>query len=232
MRLPLVSIVIPARNQEKFIGRCIRSALNQDFAKDDLEVIVVDDGSTDRTAYALQVFGDSIQVLRNDEHLGLPAALNRGIRAARGRFVVRVDADDFVHEQYVNLLYWHLMLNQALHAVACDYILVDELGVYVSSGNCDQEPIGCGIMFRIEQLIDLGLYDESLLFREDQDLRIRFVKKFSIYRIPLPLYRYCRHDTNMTNDHGSMAHYQERLRDKIEETAARESAPVVDTAHD
>jgi glycosyltransferase involved in cell wall biosynthesis len=232
MRLPIVSIVIPARNQEKFIGRCIRSALNQDFAKDDLEVIVVDDGSTDRTAYALQMFGDSIQVLRNDEHLGLPAALNRGIRAARGRFVVRVDADDFVHEQYVNLLYWHLMLNQALHAVACDYILVDELGVYISSGNCDKEPIGCGIMFRIEQLIDLGLYDESLLFREDQDMRIRFVKKFSIYRIPLPLYRYCRHGGNMTNDHGSMAHYEGRLQDKVEEMAAREGAPRADTTND
>jgi glycosyltransferase involved in cell wall biosynthesis len=232
MKLPIVSIVIPARNQERFIGRCIRSALNQDFAKDDFEVIVVDDGSTDRTAYALQVFGDSIQVLRNDENIGLPAALNRGIRAARGRFVVRVDADDFVHEQYVNLLYWHLMLNQGLHAVACDYIRVDELGVYVSSGNCETEPIGCGIMFRIEQLIALGLYDESFLLSEDQDLRIRFVKNFSIYRIPLPLYRYCKHDQNMTNDRGRVARYEGRLRDKVEKEEAREREPVGKATND
>ncbi|MGH9410437.1 MAG: glycosyltransferase [Vicinamibacterales bacterium] len=215
MSLPMVSIVIPALNQEKFIGRSIRSALNQQFNRDQFEVIVVDDGSTDRTTYALQVFGDSVQVIRNEKNLGLPAALNRGIRAARGRFIVRLDADDFVHEQYVNILFWHLMLNQALHAVACDYILVDEQGVYITHKNCDEDPIGCGIMFRIEHLIDLGLYDESFRLHEDQDLRIRFKERFSIYRVPLPLYRYCRHDGNMTNDRQSMAHYDRRLRKKI-----------------
>jgi glycosyltransferase involved in cell wall biosynthesis len=215
MSLPVVSIVIPALNQEKFIGRCIRSALNQNFRREDLEIIVVDDGSTDRTTYALQLFGESIHVLRNEKNMGLPAALNRGIRAARGRFVVRLDADDFVHEQYVNLLYWHLMLNQTIPAVACDYILVDERGVYITHKNCETEPIGCGIMFRIEHLIDLGLYDESFRLHEDQDLRIRFLKQFSIYRIPLPLYRYCRHDANMTNDSESMAHYNERLKEKL-----------------
>ena len=215
MGLPIVSIVIPALNQEKFIGRSIRSALNQSFSRDDYEVIVVDDGSTDRTTYALQVFGDSVQVIRNEENLGLPAALNRGIRAARGRFVVRLDADDFVHEQYINILFWHLMMNQTLHAVACDYILVDENGVYLSAKNCDEEPIGCGVMFRIEHLIELGLYDETLRLHEDQDLRLRFLERFSIYRVPLPLYRYCRHETNMTNDGRAMAHYDRRLRQKI-----------------
>lgn len=215
MNLPSVSIVIPALNQEKFIGRSIRSALSQTFPKEDYEVIVVDDGSTDRTTYALQVFGDSIQVLRNEENLGLPAALNRGIRAARGRFLVRLDADDFVHPQYINMLYWHLMLNQTLHAVACDYILVDEQGVYLNHKHCEQEPIGCGIMFRIEHLIELGLYDEGMRVHEDQDLRIRFLKQFSIYRVPLPLYRYCRHAGNMTNDQVSVAKYRRRLSDKL-----------------
>lgn len=223
MSLPLVSIIVPALNQEKFIGRCIRSALNQQFGKDDFEVIVVDDGSTDRTTYALQVFGESIQVLRNEQNLGLPAALNLGVRAARGRFVVRLDADDFVHEQYINIMYWHLMMNQYLNAVACDYLLVDEKGVHIGLRNCEEDPIGCGIMFRIEHLIDLGLYDESMKLHEDQDLRIRFLKKFSIYRIPLPLYRYCRHDNNMTNDEGSMAEYERRLQEKVARSAAPEA---------
>jgi glycosyltransferase involved in cell wall biosynthesis len=220
MSMPIVSIIVPARNQEKFIGRSIRSALNQQFGKGDFEVIVVDDGSTDRTTYALQVFGESIKVLRNEKCGGLPAALNLGVRAAQGRFIVRLDADDFVHEQYINVLYWHLMLNQNLHAVACDYVLVDENGIYMSVKNCEEEPIGCGIMFRIEHLIDLGLYDESMLAHEDQDLRIRFQQKFSIYRVPLPLYRYCRHENNMTNDKESMAMYKRRLGDKIAKSAA------------
>jgi len=219
MGLPIVSIVIPALNQEKFIGRSIRSALNQQFNRDDFEVIVVDDGSTDRTTYALQVFGDSVQVIRNEENMGLPAALNRGIRAAQGRFIVRLDADDFVHEQYINILFWHLMLNQTIHAVACDYILVDEQGVYITHKSCEDEPIGCGVMFRIEHLIELGLYDESLRLHEDQDLRMRFLEKFSIHRVPLPLYRYCRHETNMTNDGRAVAHYHRRLRQKARKRA-------------
>jgi glycosyltransferase involved in cell wall biosynthesis len=220
MSLPSVSIIVPALNQEKFIGRCIRSALNQQFGKGDFEVIVVDDGSTDRTTYALEVFGESIKVLRNEKSGGLPAALNCGVRAAQGRFIVRLDADDFVHEQYINILYWHLLLNQNLHAVACDYLLVDENGLYLSVKNCEEEPIGCGIMFRIEHLIDLGLYDESMLAQEDQDLRIRFLQKFSIQRVPLPLYRYCRHENNMTNDKKSMAMYESRLEAKVARSAA------------
>jgi len=79
-------------------------------------------------------------------------------------------------------------------------------------------------MFRIEHLIDLGLYDESMRLHEDQDLRIRFLKKYSIYRIPLPLYRYCRHENNMTNDQSSVEEYERRLQAKIAESAALEEA--------
>src|SRR5207247_4110126 len=107
---------------------------------------------------------------------------------------------------------------------------VDENGVYVGLKNCDEEPIGCGIMFRIEHLIELGLYDESLRLHEDQDLRIRFLKRFSIYRVPLPLYRYRRHDDNMTNDHESVAHYRERLREKLEQRGDLE-APQIDSSN-
>ena len=150
--------------------------------------------------------------VRNEENLGLPAGAQLRIRSAR-QVQVRLDADDFVHE-HINLLYWHLMLNQTIPAVACDYILVDEKGVYIAHKNCELEPIGCGIMFRLDHLIELGLYDESFRLNEDQDLRIRFLKSFSIYRVPLPLYRYCRHEGNMTNDHYSLAMYDQRLQDK------------------
>jgi hypothetical protein len=69
-------------------------------------------------------------------------------------------------------------------------------------------------MFRTDHLIDVGLYDDEFLMHEDRDLRTRFLKKYSIYRIELPLYRYRRHDANMTNNRDVWHEYDKRLKDK------------------
>ena len=80
--------------------------------------------------------------------------------------------------------------------------------------NCMEKPIACGIMFRIEHLIDIGLYDEDFFCREEEDLRERFLKKFSIERVRLPLYRYRRHENNMTNNTEMMDLYKDKFRKK------------------
>ena len=80
MKTPIVSIIIPVFNQEKWIGRCLRSLLNQTMERSNYEIIVVDDGSTDRTAFALDLFLDEIKLIKNDNNRGLPAALNIGIK--------------------------------------------------------------------------------------------------------------------------------------------------------
>jgi hypothetical protein len=72
-------------------------------------------------------------------------------------------------------------------------------------------------MFRIEQLIEIGLYDEDFLCREDEDLRLRFLKKYQIDRVKLPLYRYRQHENNMTNNAEQMHYYQCMLNQKHEE---------------
>jgi glycosyltransferase involved in cell wall biosynthesis len=209
--LPTVSLVVAVRNQEKYIGRCIRSILNQTYPRGDYEVIVVNDASTDQTKFALELFENEIKLINNETRKGLPGSLNVGIRSARGRFVVRIDGDDYVHAEYVNILSMHLALNPWMDAVACDYNLVTNNDEVIDRMNCEEKPIGCGIMFRIDQLIDLGLYDEQFLLHEDKDLRIRFLEKHAIHRVALPLYRYRRHDENMTNDHGAMNGYMDQL---------------------
>ncbi len=217
--LPTISIIIPAFNQEKYIGRCLRSALNQTRPLDEYEVIVINDASTDRTPYALELFENEILLVNNTERLGLPGSLNRGIRKARGRFVVRLDADDYVHHEYLNILALHLEMNSFLDAVACDYQLVDDHENILEQVNCLERPIGCGIMFRMEQIIDIGLYDENFLAREEEDMRLRFERKYEIERIALPLYRYRRHENNMTNDADHMDRYAGALKDKHENGA-------------
>jgi glycosyltransferase involved in cell wall biosynthesis len=210
-QLPTVSIVVAVRNQEKYIGRCIRSIINQTYPRSDYEVIVVNDASTDQTRFALELFDGDIRLINNPERKGLPGSLNTGIRAAKGRFVVRIDGDDYVHKEYINVLSMHLALNAWMDAVACDYNLVTDNDEVLEHINCEDNPIGCGIMFRIDQLVELGLYDEQFLLHEDKDLRIRFLEKHQIHRVALPLYRYRRHEDNMTNDHESMSGYLDQL---------------------
>lgn len=209
-----VSVIVAAHNEERFIGRCLRSLLAQRFPRDRFEIIVIDDGSRDRTAEITESFGDSVRLLTNDSNLGLPTSLNRAIRSVRSPFIVRVDADDYVNASFVDVLYMFLAENPDLDAVACDYLLVDDREEVLGRRNCMDEPIACGIMFRTDQMLDIGLYDETFLLHEDRDLRVRFLEKHTIHRIPLPLYRYRRHADNITNDTAAMEHHYQRLIDK------------------
>jgi|TARA_Y100000031_G_scaffold117427_1_gene130315 glycosyltransferase involved in cell wall biosynthesis len=214
MKSVQVSVIIPIHNQEKYVGRCLRSLLKQTIPEGDYEIIVINDGSTDNSVEALKPFMGDIRYIENEKKLGLPSSLNIGIKKARGQFIVRVDADDFVHWDYLNILSMHLQLNHDIDAIACDYLLVNDHQDILSQVNCLEIPIGCGIMFRLEQLIDIGLYDEDFLVREDEDLRIRFQKKYNISRVHLPLYRYRKHEKNITSDDSEMHKYQQKLKKK------------------
>ena len=210
----LVSVIVAAHNEERYLGRCLRSLLAQRFERNRYDVIVIDDASTDRTSAVLATFGDSITVLRNETNLGLPASLNRAITSTHSKFIVRVDADDYVNSAFLDVMYMFLADNPQFDAAACDYLLVDDREEVISRRDAIKEPIACGIMFRTEQLIDIGLYDESFLRHEDRDLRLRFLDRYTIHHVPLPMYRYRRHDDNITNDTAEMAHHERRLHDK------------------
>jgi len=215
----LISVIVAAHNEERYIGRCLRSLLAQTFPRTKFDIIVVDDGSTDRTAAVLQTFGNDVRVLRNDENIGLPASLNRAISSTHSKFVVRVDADDFVNASFLEILHLFLTENPRMDAVACDYLLVDDREEVLARCDAMKEPIACGIMFRTEQLIDIGLYDETFLRHEDRDLRLRFLDRYLIHQVALPLYRYRRHDENITNDTAEMRRHEQRLREKHGESA-------------
>lgn len=210
---PKISVIVPVYNHERFIGRCLRSLLHQTLPHTDYEIIVVDDGSTDLTSYALQLFCDNssvsiIKLIRNKKNIGLSASLNKALYFSNAPYVVRVDSDDFVNINFLNFLHYFLKVNEYADAVACDYQLVDDKEKVLKRCNCNEEPIACGIMFRKEQLFDIGLYNESLRIHEERELRERFKDKYKILRLEVPLYRYRRHDKNITKD-SELAQYKE-----------------------
>lgn len=215
--LPEISVIVACHNEEHYVGRCLRSILSQTVARSKYEVIVVNDASTDRTQYALELFGSEIKVIHLKEKKGLPFALNQGILMAKGQFVIRLDADDYVSSSYLFVHHLFLSLNSYMDAVACDYYLVDDHENVIDRVNCLEAPLGCGIMFRMEHLVDIGLYDPEFLIHEEKEHRIRFEKKYKIHRIELPLYRYRQHNENMTKDHRAASHYMKKLNKKHNE---------------
>ena len=215
MREPMVSVIVATFNQERFIGRCLRSLLNQTMSHHNYEIIVINDGSDDRTQYALELFSDPfdsiIKVITNETNQGLPAAINQGIRASKSPYVVRVDSDDFVNINFLNMLHFYLEVNTYADAVACDYLLLDDEERVTGRGSSADDPIACGIMFHKKYLFNVGLYDESFHCQEEREMRIRFEKKYNIHHLELPLYRYRRHNNNLTNNNEKMEYFDQKL---------------------
>ena len=92
---PLISVIMPVYNGEKYLNKAVESILGQTFT--DFELIVVDDGSTDGSAAILESFCQNdtrVIVQKHSQNKGIPAALNAGLALARGRYIARMDADD------------------------------------------------------------------------------------------------------------------------------------------
>ena len=100
-----VSVIIPIYNQEKYLNRCIDSLVNQNF--DDYEIILVNDGSTDKTPLICDEYSQKYDFIKtiHKPNSGVSATRNVGIDAAQGEYVMFVDSDDFVTEDYISTMY-------------------------------------------------------------------------------------------------------------------------------
>ena len=196
-----ISVIIPVFNTQKYIGRCLRSLKNQSISKNSYEIIVIDDCSSDFSLNEVKKQKNSnIKIIKNKKNLGLPASLNIGLKACKGSFAVRVDSDDWVQEDFLNIMSTFLYLNKNIDAVSCDYTITDFRENAIEDVNSEKKPIACGIMFRMQHLLDIGLYDEKFKYAEEEALRKKFMKKYKITRIPLSLYRYRQHENNRSKN--------------------------------
>lgn len=195
-----ISVVVTSFNYGKYLGRCLRSLINQSIDDSRYEIIVVDDYSDDDSREIIKTFSTSIKSIFLEHNSGLAVASNMGIRAARGRYIVRVDADDYVHLDFLRtLLLGFDFFSHDYEAVSLDYLNVTESGEFLSYGDALNDPIACAIAFKLDALEQIGLYDSRLRLNEEVDLRNRFTEEgFKIRQINLPLYRYVNHDQSLT----------------------------------
>ena len=207
-RAPLVTVVIPLYNGERFIAETIRSVLAQTMR--DLEVVVVDDGSTDRGAEIVRSFGEPVRYLFQ-ENAGVAAARNAGIAAARGEYIAFLDADDVWVPEKLERQLAELRRDPRLGAVGCGLAVVDENLRLIREqipSTAEYEHLvlmrddagltsGSRILVRADLLRELGGFDTKMSTSADWDLALRVLARapVSVVREPLVLYR--QHGGNM-----------------------------------
>ncbi len=210
-----VSIIIAVYNNQKYICRAIDSCLAQTMHYP-YEIIIVDDGSTDNTSAVVKsTFGNAVRLIQLKENTGLANACNVGIHNAKGVNVVRVDSDDYIHKDMIHVEFVFMMMKRYKYrAISCDYYIVDDVGNITEKVSAKEVPIACGIMFNKNALIDIGVYDKNFRFNEDKDLMYRFLTKYKVYNLDIPLYKYRKHSSNITGDVDFVAHYNKLLGEK------------------
>lgn len=200
MKLVDVSVVVTNYNYSRLIRRCIRSLLNQDLDRHRYEIIVVDDRSTDDSLQALKTFtrAGEITLIVNRKNLGVGASACIGVNHSRGKYVVRVDADDYVQPPFLYMLYTALKLNPSSVGVSCDYFLTSNEERILSVESFQQAGLACGLMLRTSYLEIVGSYHPKKRVFEDEDLFQR-IDGTKLCHLPVPLYNYVKHGRSLTD---------------------------------
>jgi CMP-N-acetylneuraminic acid synthetase len=235
--IPKVSVILTTYNYGKYLDQAIRSVLNQTY--EDFELVVVDDGSTDYTVDVLRVYADhqKVRVVRL-EGVGLAAAANAGVAASKGEYLIRLDADDYFDENILLVEAHFLDSHPQVHMVFPDYFRVDAQGgilehvrlpkVHDEVTLLDRSPLAAGAMFRRWCHEALGGYDESLRYQEDYDFWVRFIDRFNVYNVNLPLLYYRQHDLNMSRNFEGRMEARRRVKEKfMEAKGGRDSKRVL-----
>lgn len=213
-----VTVVIPAYNYARFLSEAIMSATSQTYLP--LEIIVIDDGSTDDTPRILSANTDSKLRCIHKKNAGLSAARNTGIREACYPFIAFLDADDrWVHGflKSTMALFHRLPHNYAMVACASQRMSVD--GILVQQPRSLKPPpttltarhfillnrvFPSAIVARKSVFIACGYFDESLKSSEDRDMWIRITAKHYAYYLDEVLVHIRRHGDNMSRNSSRM----------------------------
>jgi len=207
----MISIIIPTYNYARYIERAISSALCQTY--ENIEIIIIDDGSTDNTKMVVDRFNDQRVRYYYQNNKGACAARNHGIRKAKGDYILFEDADDFIEpkhlEEYMKVAIKNPGCNvygsaEKVRLVGGDFIVLSEkgkcpgndllehwLGHWAIHPNC--------ILWPRENIEKVGGWDETLHANQDGDIAIRALLegiKF-VYANNAPKGKYLRHEEEL-----------------------------------
>ena len=213
-KIPLVSVVIPMRNEEKNAARCLVSLKNQDFTN--MEIIVVDDGSIDNTSKISLQYADKVITT---ERKGISFAKNTGIRNAKGDYVVFTDADCVPEKDWLVELLKGFCEERIvsvggpnLNTLTCNILSesIDRIFYFLSKlgfryGVCSgssrfvEHNPGCNVIYKKSIFQKVGLFNENLVTSEDEEMDCRIIKNgYKIYYMSGAKVRHFRRDSSVS----------------------------------
>lgn len=194
----MVSVIVPCRNEQKFIAVCLDSIIANDYPKEKLEILVVDGMSTDKTGEIIKNYGEKYSILRilDNPKVIVPAAMNKGIENARGEIIIKMDAHSIYEKDYISKCVSHLMESGADNvggvlkpipsgetlfaraiAISLSHVFTAG-GSYFRTGTDEPkevDTVAFGCYFK--KLFDkIGLFDEKMAKIEDLELNRRIKK--------------------------------------------------------
>ena len=206
---PLVTVYITNFNYGKYIEQSIDSVLEQDLQS--FELIVIDDGSTDESHSIIERYRNHSKVkIVLQKNRGLNATNNVALELARGKYIVRLDADDYLHQSALLLMSNKLEREHNIAMVFPDYYMVDRAGRPISHEHrhnfatevtlLDQPAHGACSMVRTQALRDVDGYSEEFKCQDGYELWIKLTREHKVDNINLPLFYYRQHGNNLTGD--------------------------------
>ncbi|MBI1286915.1 MAG: glycosyltransferase [Flavobacteriales bacterium] len=213
MNQPLVTVLIPMYNAEDFVEQSVRSILEQTYTN--FELLIIDDGSTDRSVPVVESFSDQrIKLVRNEKNLKLIATLNKGLSLAKGKYIVRLDADDIAIKERIETQVsfmeehpevglcgtWYEAFGDVSSVVR--YPTDHQSLKYMSLYQCPI--IHPSTIFRTSVIKEHGLkYDLDYPHAEDYKLWGQFAMVSQLANVPEVLLRYRLHDSNISKQQAS-----------------------------
>ncbi len=205
--VPLISIVLPVWNGERYLGEALDSIIHQSYGN--FELIVVNDCSTDASLSIARSFAarDSrISVVSNELNLKLPASLNKGFSLARGAYFTWTSDDNRLERDFLKTLLHELLTSDA-DLVYSDFNSIDDNGkilnispVGEAEGLVSQNTIGASFLYKRTVHETIGGYDVGKFLYEDYDFWVRaYLAGFRFKRLDCVVYNYRRHEGALTS---------------------------------
>lgn len=194
-----ISVLIAAYNQAQYVGEALESVLAQDIDQGFVEVIVINDGSTDGTRSVLDRYSDRVSIV-DQENQGLVATCNRGLSLATGHYIARLDADDYAAPTWLRRTLETLDACPGGVCVYPDYVEVidrQERRISLAAGNL-YDLIACGTLLSADAIRRAGGFRP--MYWEEYDLYLRLRQIGTFVHLPEPLYYYRKHSASMTAD--------------------------------
>lgn len=204
-----VTVYIPTYNYAHYIDKAVQSVFKQTMT--DWELIIIDDGSTDNTQGVLAKYKNHPKIrIVEQENKGLNVTSNIALRLANGKYIMRLDADDYLDENALLILSNILDSKPDIGLVYPDYYEVDSEGEIIHLVRrkklgeevelLDLPAHGACTMFGRELLVEIGGYIETFSCQDGYELWLRFIQKHNPYNVNLPLFYYRKHPSSLTGD--------------------------------